>query len=325
MVLRRSETRAIPAPPRSLRRARPPGIPARSRPARGRSASSRRSPRTTSCTSTAWPGSAAACGAWPVRWGRAPAARRTPATRVTAAPRATPVRPVTAAPPRPGTAAPPPPVTAAAPEPPISNLRPPPVAGGGRATSAQVIYLTRRRTGSANNARGAWLLVAAALAWNLVSLRATTLPVSYLDDASVHEQMVRFATDVLRRGHLPLTSWFPFLGLGSPQFLHYQSLPATLAGLVGLLTGPDGAFRWSLYLILALWPISVFAGARLFGADRWAAAAAAAMAPFLVSATGIGYEQSAYVWTGYGVWTQLWASLTLPLAWGRSWRAIRDG
>jgi len=51
----------------------------------------------------------------------------------------------------------------------------------------------------------------------------------------------------------------------------------------------------------------------------------AAMAPFLVSATGIGYEQHAYVWTGFGVWTQLWASLTLPLAWGLSWRAIRSG
>ena len=40
------------------------------------------------------------------------------------------------------------------------------------------------------------------------------------------------------------------------------------------------------------------------------------MAPFLVSATGIGYEQHAYVWTGYGLWAQLWASFTLPLAWG---------
>jgi hypothetical protein len=40
---------------------------------------------------------------------------------------------------------------------------------------------------------------------------------------------------------------------------------------------------------------------------------------------GDGYEQHAYIWTGFGVWTQLWASITLPLAWGLSWRAIRDG
>jgi hypothetical protein len=170
-----------------------------------------------------------------------------------------------------------------------------------------------------------WLLVAAAVGWNLVSLRALTKGVAYLNDSSVHEQMVRVATAQLRAGHLPLTGWFPFLGEGSPQFLHYQSLPAMVTGLAGLAVGPDVAFRWSLYLLLSLWPISVYLAARLFGAGRPAAAASAAMAPFLVSATGVGYEQHAYVWTGFGVWTQLWASWTLPLAWGSSWRAIRDG
>jgi hypothetical protein len=158
-----------------------------------------------------------------------------------------------------------------------------------------------------------------------LSLRAQTIGVAYLDDGSVHEQMVRFATAQLRGGHLPLDSWFPFLGLGSPQFLHYQSLPAMVTGLAGLAVGPDAAYRWTLYLLLSLWPVSVYLGARLFGAGRPAAGAAAAMSPFLMSRTGIGYEQNAYVWVGYGVWTQLWASWMLPLAWGFSWRAIRDG
>jgi hypothetical protein len=168
-------------------------------------------------------------------------------------------------------------------------------------------------------------VVAAAVGWNLVSMRAQTVPVAYLNDSSLHEQMVRFATSQLRAGHLPLSSWFAFLGEGSPQFLHYQSLPAILTGAVGLLVGPDVAFRWSLYLLWSLWPVSVYASARLFGAGRPAAAASAAMAPFLASVAGVGYEQHAYVWTGYGVWTQLWASWTLPLAWGLCWRAIRDG
>lgn len=170
-----------------------------------------------------------------------------------------------------------------------------------------------------------WPVVAAAVGWNLVNLRALTLNVAYFNDSTMHEQMVRFATAQLRAGHLPLTSWFPFLGEGSPQFLHYQSLPAILTGLAGLAAGPGVAFRWSLYLLLSLWPVSVYLAARAFGAGRPAAAASAAMAPFLMSATGVGYEQGAYVWMGYGVWTQLWASWTLPLAWGWSWRAIRDG
>jgi Bacterial membrane protein YfhO len=175
-----------------------------------------------------------------------------------------------------------------------------------------------------------WSIVAAAVGWNLVNLRALTLNVAYPNDSTLHEQMVRFATARLRAGHLPLTSWFPFLGEGSPQFLHYQSLPAILTGLAGLAVGPDPAFRWSLYLLLSLWPVSIYLAARMFwagtaGAGRAAAAASAAMAPFLMSATGVGYEQGAYVWMGYGVWTQLWASWTLPLAWGWSWRAVRDG
>ena len=168
-------------------------------------------------------------------------------------------------------------------------------------------------------------IVAGAVTWNLVNLRALTVGVAYLNDSSLHAQMVRFATAQLRAGHLPLTSWFPFLGEGSPQFLHYQSLPAIATGLVGLAVGPDAAFRWSVYLPLSLWPISVYLSARAFGAGRPAAAASAAMAPFLVSATGVGFEQHAYVWTGFGVWTQLWAQWTLALAWGFSWRAIRDG
>jgi hypothetical protein len=159
----------------------------------------------------------------------------------------------------------------------------------------------------------------------VVNLRAETLAVSYLDDSSVHEQMVRFAAARIASGHLPLTSWFPYLGLGSPQFLHYQSLPAMLTGLLGLAIGPDPAFRWTLYLLLSAWPVSVYLGARLFGAGRAAAGVSAAMSPFVVGAVGVGYEQGAYVWVGYGLWTQLWASMTLPLAWGMSWQAVRDG
>ena len=54
-----------------------------------------------------------------------------------------------------------------------------------------------------------WLLVAAAVGWNLVSLRALTVGVTYLNDSSLHEQMVRFATAQLRAGHVPLHELVP--------------------------------------------------------------------------------------------------------------------
>jgi hypothetical protein len=148
--------------------------------------------------------------------------------------------------------------------------------------------------------------------------------VPYLDDASMHQQMVRFAASRIAQGHLPLTSWFPYLGLGSPQFLHYQSLAAMTTGLIGNVVDPDTAFRWSLYLLLVLWPFAIYWCTRLFGLSRWTAASAAAVSPFLFSAAGIGYEATAYVWAGYGVWAQLWAAWTLCLAWGFSYRAMTD-
>jgi hypothetical protein len=162
------------------------------------------------------------------------------------------------------------------------------------------------------------------IGWNLWRWRAELTGVPYLDDSSVHNQMVRFATTRLQAGHLPLTSWFPYLGLGSPQFLHYQSLGAMLTGALGILTGADTAFRLTLYLLLALWPLSVYASARLLDLDRVPSLAAAAMSPLLMSAVGVGYEPKAYVWIGYGVWAQLWAAWTLPLAWGFTWRAMAD-
>lgn len=168
----------------------------------------------------------------------------------------------------------------------------------------------------------AWFVVAAAVGWGLWQWRPALLAVPFLDDNSVHEQMVRFATTRLAAGHSPYTSWFPYLGLGSPQFLHYQGLGATLAGALGIGVGGDGAFRWALYLLLAGWPLVVYLSARLFSLGRPAAAAAAAMAPFLMSATGVGYEPKAYIWIGWGVWTQLCASWALPLAWACTWRAL---
>jgi len=167
-------------------------------------------------------------------------------------------------------------------------------------------------------------LVALVVLWNAWSLRATTDAVSYLDDASVHEQMVRFASQAIRNGTAPSLSWFPYLNLGSPHFLHYQGLGATIAGAVGLLSGPDAAFRWSLYLMIVLWPLVVYRSARVFRLPPMAAASSAAIAPYLMSAIGVGYEQKAYLWIGYGLWAQLCASCLLPLAWAWTWRAVME-
>lgn len=167
------------------------------------------------------------------------------------------------------------------------------------------------------------LAVVLVVGWDLWSLRAERQAVSMLNDASVHEQMTRYATQVISQGHLPFTAWFPYLALGSAQYLHYQSLGSVLAGLAGTLVGANTAFTWSTYLLVSLWPIVIYASGRIFGLSNLAAGAAAVLSPFMVSFTGVGYERGAYIWVGGAqVWTQLVGSWALPFAWACTWRSL---
>jgi len=167
-------------------------------------------------------------------------------------------------------------------------------------------------------------LVAIVVALNLWWLRATLLPVAYLNDSAMHEQMVRYAASSFRSGRDPLSGWYPYLNLGSPQFLHYQALGAMVTGLAGTVVGPDTAFRWSLYLLVACWPLTIYLSARIFRFEPWVCATAAVIAALVGSIPQIGYEQDAYLWVGYGLWAQLWGSLLLPFAWATTWRACTN-
>ncbi|HEU0303755.1 MAG TPA: DUF6541 family protein [Gaiellaceae bacterium] len=176
-------------------------------------------------------------------------------------------------------------------------------------------------------ALGPLTLVAIACLFSLVVLRGETRPASNLNDSSFHLQMVRWAEGQIDAGRVPFDGWYPYLSLGSSFFHHYQSLPETLTAYTARLTGADGdsTYLWFLYLLLALWPIAVYAGARLLDWGRWAAASAAAVSPLVVSASGYGYEHGSYTWQGYGVYSQLWAMWLLPIAWGLTWRAVVHG
>ena len=146
--------------------------------------------------------------------------------------------------------------------------------------------------------------------------------VAYLNDEAYHVGMVTFASTLLRMGRNPLSAWYPLLNLGSPNYLHYQSLPSIITGAVGIVTGDARTFAWSKYLLLATWPISMYLGSRLLGWGRWTAAAVACASPLIMDAAGVGYGYGSYLWIGWGVWTQLWAMWTLPLAVGFSWQAV---
>ncbi|HET7235762.1 MAG TPA: DUF6541 family protein [Actinomycetota bacterium] len=169
------------------------------------------------------------------------------------------------------------------------------------------------------------LVVGLTVLFNLVVLRAEATPVQYLNDASVHKSMVAWASDRIEAGHLPLDGWYPDLALGSSRFHHYQSLPHVLTGYLAVPLGADRAVAITMYLLLSLWPISVYAGGRLLGWGPGVCAMAAAVSPLVSSQPGLGFEWGSYLWRGYGVWAQAWGMWLLPLAWGLSWRAVSKG
>jgi len=163
--------------------------------------------------------------------------------------------------------------------------------------------------------------------FGLVALRGETRFAQPLNDSAFHMQMVRWAGGQIHRGRVPLDGWYPWLSLGSSFFHHYQSLPETLTAYAAAATGASDqtAYLWILYLLLATWPISVYGGSRLLGWGRWTAAGAAAVASLLVSSPGYGFEWGSYIWSGIGLYGQLWAMWLLPLAWGLTWRSVKDG
>lgn len=174
-------------------------------------------------------------------------------------------------------------------------------------------------------ASGAHALVAFSVGFGLWVLRAETTPVPNLNDSSVHTSMIRWAEQRIANGRTPFDGWFPNFQFGSAHFRHYQSLPHVVTGALARIVGADHAFSWTLYLLLATWPISIYIASRMFGWGLWVAGCAAMIAPVLVSLPGYGLEHGSFVWQGYGLWAMLWGSWTLPIAWALGWQAVAHG
>ncbi len=113
------------------------------------------------------------------------------------------------------------------------------------------------------------VVVAATVAFDCWTLRAERTPVAYPSDTSVHTAMVQFASSRITSGHMPWTSWFPYIGLGSPQFLHYQSLASVVNEHSSRQSSrPPPRSRGPHTCFSAIWPICVYLSGRMFYMSR---------------------------------------------------------
>jgi len=119
------------------------------------------------------------------------------------------------------------------------------------------------------------------------------------------------------------------MDMGFPLFHYYQHLPQITLALVHVLT--LGVFpiadmlSWTTYLLLSLFPLSIYWSLRRFGFDQLSAALGGLVAPLIATEGILGLSFASYVFKGWGVHTQLWAMVLLPPALAMSYRVIREG
>jgi hypothetical protein len=176
----------------------------------------------------------------------------------------------------------------------------------------------------------AGLLLLFAVATNLYHLYPeVAIRVPLLNDGVLHRLAFERAVSALAAGQDPTDPWLAPVVLGYPLFHHYQHLPHVLPAILSfalhsLFDLPE-LFTWIRYLLLSLFPLSIYWSMRRFGFGRLTAALAGLVAPLLATDGLYGLDFASYVWRGYGMVTQLWGMLLLPPALAQGYTALRTG
>ena len=153
--------------------------------------------------------------------------------------------------------------------------------------------------------------------------------VSAGSDMVLHTLIAESFVDALKSGQNVTDPWQASMGMGHPMFHYYQHLPHMIVGLVHVLTfevfSVAEIVNWTTYLLLGIFPLSIYWSIRRFGFDQLIAAMGGLVASLIVTngIAGLGY--GSYIVGGLGIYTQLWAMVLMPLALAFGYRVIQEG
>ncbi len=176
----------------------------------------------------------------------------------------------------------------------------------------------------------AWCVVAAALLLNLYWL-APQLSISRADlnDNVLHYGLANRTVQAIEQGENPFDHWVSGWTLGYPVPRTYQPLGSFSVAALYLALGKSVSlltlFVWVRFVLVLLFPLTVYGGARLMELDPLRAAGAALAAPLVATHGLYGLEHGSYVWRGSGLYTQAWAMHLLVLTLGFGYRAFSRG
>ncbi len=129
------------------------------------------------------------------------------------------------------------------------------------------------------------------------------------NDQIFHYLFIERANQALAAGDNPFDHWLPELEAGFPQFLYYQNLPHLTVVALHHLTFGHLSLLTTLnlvrYLLMVLFPLTVYWSMRRMEFSPIAAAVGAAFASTFSSRLEYGFDYQSYIWLGYGMFPQL--------------------
>ena len=150
-----------------------------------------------------------------------------------------------------------------------------------------------------------------------------------LNDNLFHLRLTERVAETLESGGNPFDFWVSEWSLGYPVTRTYQPLGHLAVASVWLTLGKqielETLFLWARYLLICLWPLTVYLCARGLRFSSATAVAAALVAPLVATQSLFGLEYGSYLWRGSGLFTQSLAMHLLAASLALAYRALATG
>ena len=175
-------------------------------------------------------------------------------------------------------------------------------------------------------------VLTAAVGFNLAYLYSyfnTSVNVSLGSDMVMHLLLSETVVSAMVEGWNVTDVWEGSMGMGHPVFHYYQHLPHLIVGLINVVAfdaiSVGNILIWSTYILISLFPLSMYVSLRRFGFDPLSSAMGGLVASLISTDGTFGFDNSSYIQTEIGLYTQLWGMVLLPLALAWGYRVLQEG